>query len=375
MTAIPGSRGTLVVINSTGRQTSSVIRVASAIGYRVRAQLRSATKGPKVALAQELASLQNVELVEGSLSDPNIVNNLFKGADVAFINTTFWGDEVAIGMSLAKAAKEAGIKHYIYSSLTDHKKCWGNHLPHLPYWATKHQVEEYIRSELLKDMPTTFVYAGIYNNNFSTFHHLPLWELQLADEKDGGGFVWTAPFDEDYKMPFLDAEHDTGPAVIQILKDGPQKWNGARIPLAFEYLNPREIAAVFTKALNRPFTYKKAGLEIKAKLPDGYMTQVLAIAELFGTHRADYFPPGMTAPGPARKIWRGWRGLEEYAREVFPIEEAHNGRTWMYGDEEDEDIMDDDEEFDEEEMAGSPENTVVGDEDTAIYSYIGDQKH
>jgi len=220
---------TLVVVNSTGRQTSSVIRVASALGYRVRAQLRSATSGPKVALAQELASLNNVELVEGSLSDPNIIANLFTGADVAFINTTFWGDEVAIGKSLAKSARDAGVKHYVYSSLTDHSKCWGSYLPHLPYWATKYAVEEYIRSELINDMPSTFVYAGIYNNNFSTFHHLPLWEFVMEDEEQGGGFSWYAPFDEDYKLPFLDAEHDVGPAVIQILKDGPAKWNRERL--------------------------------------------------------------------------------------------------------------------------------------------------
>jgi hypothetical protein len=28
-------------------------------------------------------------------------------------------------------------------------------------------------------------------------------------------------------------------------------------------------------------------------------------------------------------LWEGYRGLEEYAREVFPLEEAANGLTWM----------------------------------------------
>ena len=31
----------------------------------------------------------------------------------------------------------------------------------------------------------------------------------------------------------------------------------------------------------------------------------------------------------ARSLWGGWRGIEEYAREVFPVEEANNGLTWM----------------------------------------------
>lgn len=31
----------------------------------------------------------------------------------------------------------------------------------------------------------------------------------------------------------------------------------------------------------------------------------------------------------ARALWGGWRGIEEYAREVFPVEETANGQTWM----------------------------------------------
>ena len=36
-----------------------------------------------------------------------------------------------------------------------------------------------------------------------------------------------------------------------------------------------------------------------------------------------------TCVAEARQLWGGWRGIEEYAREVFPVEEAANGRTWM----------------------------------------------
>ena len=31
----------------------------------------------------------------------------------------------------------------------------------------------------------------------------------------------------------------------------------------------------------------------------------------------------------ARGLWEGWRGIEEYAREVFPVEEEVNGMSWM----------------------------------------------
>ncbi len=31
----------------------------------------------------------------------------------------------------------------------------------------------------------------------------------------------------------------------------------------------------------------------------------------------------------ALKLWEAYRGMEEYARETFPIEESNNGLTWM----------------------------------------------
>ena len=31
----------------------------------------------------------------------------------------------------------------------------------------------------------------------------------------------------------------------------------------------------------------------------------------------------------ARELWPAYRGIEAYAREVFPVEEEANGKTWM----------------------------------------------
>lgn len=43
-----------------------------------------------------------------------------------------------------------------------------------------------------------------------------------------GSFEWTAPFHPQTRLPWLDAEHDVGPAVLQIFKDGIKKWQGHR---------------------------------------------------------------------------------------------------------------------------------------------------
>ena len=207
----------LVTVNSTGRQASSVVRAASAVGWRVRAQvhLKDEIVGP------ELEALPNVSLIEGSLEDPALVRSLFDRAQLAFINTYHWGDEVAIGCRLADAAKEAGISHYVYSSMIDHST-FNRGWKAIPFWANKYKVEQYLRS--LAGLQSTYVYAGCYNNNFTSLRY-PLFGLELQAD---GSFVWQAPFPPDTQIPWLDPEHDMGPALLQIFKEGPQKWAGHR---------------------------------------------------------------------------------------------------------------------------------------------------
>jgi NmrA-like family len=213
------TKKTISVVNGTGRQAASLIRVASAVGYTVRAQIHSRVG----IVAEELSQLPNVTLLEGPLlGNTNLIDNLFAGAKLAFINTCSQaGDEVAIGKALADGAKRAGtIQHYVYSSMPDHSihhPKW----PALPLWACKFTVENYVRQ---LGLPSTFVYAGIYNNNFTSLPY-PLFCMELQEDES---FQWKAPFDPDVGLPWLDAEHDVGPAVLQVFKDGPAKWNGHR---------------------------------------------------------------------------------------------------------------------------------------------------
>lgn len=137
-----------------------------------------------------------------------------------------------------------------------------------------------------------------------------------------------------------------------------------RIALTFETLSPEQVCAAFSRALNRRVKYVQVPkVEIKVNIPAGYREQLEALEEVFGVHKAAYFPqpefsrPAAGSPkglGPAngkgagagmmqgpggvisqrvtdesRQLWQGWRDMEEYAREVFPVEEEANGLDWM----------------------------------------------
>ena len=89
------------------------------------------------------------------------------------------------------------------------------------------------------------------------------------------------------------------------------------------------MCAAFSKALNRHVRYQQGPIKIEVSIPNGYREQLEGIEILFGQQNAPYFGPDLQAPEEALKLWEGYRGIEEYAREVFPVEEAANGLTWM----------------------------------------------
>jgi hypothetical protein len=209
------SKKFVATINSTERQSASFIRAASSAGWHIRAHVQ-AKKGLVV---EELASLPNVELIEGDLTGPdlrNLLKTLFIGVRIAFINTTHWGDEISIGNACADAAKKAGINHYVYSSMPDHS-IYGKDWQALPMWTTKFAIENYVRQ---LEIPATFIYTGIYNNNFTSLPS-PLFQMELQDD---GSFIWQAPFHPDDPLPWLDVEHDFGPALLEIFKMGAHRW-------------------------------------------------------------------------------------------------------------------------------------------------------
>jgi len=239
---------TVALTNATGRQSASLARAAAAVGYNVRAHIAESAKNPLV--VDELKALPNTVVIQGALLSDGFVDKLLSGADLLFLNTTAFDDEIAVGEAFAKIAADSRLTHVVYSSMPDHsagdkgRKGWSG----LPQWKGKWEVEEQMRSTL--GQKATYVYTGTYHNNFTSLPYplfcmrdVPLDEdgrfmygagarqegkSQLNQNRSNIGFEWCSPFPSDAKLPWLDCEHDFGPAVLQIFKDGPKKWGGQR---------------------------------------------------------------------------------------------------------------------------------------------------
>lgn len=118
------------------------------------------------------------------------------------------------------------------------------------------------------------------------------------------------------------------PSVRLVLLRAPADISN-RVTLAFEKLTPLQCCARFSRGVGRPVRYVRGPIEIAVSIPSGYREELEILQETLGEKRAPYFGPELEYPREARRIWEGYRGIEEYAREIFPLEEHANGLRWM----------------------------------------------
>jgi len=101
----------IAVIGATRRQGGAVVRALQAGGqFKVRALTRSPGKHRVLADA----------VVEADLDRPKTLTAAFEGADGVFLVTNFWEggtDERKQATAAVRAAKDAGVKQFIWSTL------------------------------------------------------------------------------------------------------------------------------------------------------------------------------------------------------------------------------------------------------------------
>src|SRR2546428_12600322 len=117
----------IAVIGATGQQGGGVLRALQANSqFKVRALTRNPGKH------RELAE----EVVEADLDRPETLKAAFEGAHGIFLVTNFWEegtDELKQATAAVRTVKDAGVKHFIWSTLPDVEAISGGkfHVPHV----------------------------------------------------------------------------------------------------------------------------------------------------------------------------------------------------------------------------------------------------
>src|SRR5437588_10775934 len=128
----------IAVIGATGQQGGGVVRALQAHGqFKVRALTRSPDKN------RELAE----EVVEADLDRPETLKVAFEGAHGVFLVTNFWEpgtDEIKQATAAVRAAKEAGVKHFVWSTLPDVEAISGGKF-HVPHFTGKAKNDRIVR--------------------------------------------------------------------------------------------------------------------------------------------------------------------------------------------------------------------------------------
>src|ERR1039458_9133258 len=115
----------IAVVGATGAQGGGLAR-AILHDPQSRFAVRALTRNVKSPAAMELAKL-GAEVVAAHVDVPNKVVGAFDGAYGAYCVTFFWAHfspekEIAEAAALAHAARDAGLRHVIWSSLEDTRK-------------------------------------------------------------------------------------------------------------------------------------------------------------------------------------------------------------------------------------------------------------
>jgi uncharacterized protein YbjT (DUF2867 family) len=243
----------IAVIGATGAQGGGVVRAIAADPngpFTARAITRRVDSDKARAIARQ------AEVVAADLDDPASLVKAFRGAHGAYCVTNFWEHfspekETGHAAALARAAKDAGVRHVVWSTLEDTRR-WvplgDARMPTLqgkykvPHFDSKGQSDRFFAEA---GVPTTNLLTSFYWENFIHFGMGP-------KKGPDGRLALTLPMG-DAKLPGIAVE-DIGRCAYGVFKKGGE-FIGKTVAIAGEHLTGAEMAAAFTRALGVPVAY------------------------------------------------------------------------------------------------------------------------
>jgi len=219
----------VAVIGATGQQGGGVVRALQAReGFRVRALTRNPDKH------RELAE----EVVEADLDQPETLNAALEGADGVFLVTNFdararWEEgtnELKQATAAVRAAKDSGVKHFIWSTLPDVEAISGGKF-NVPHFTGKAKVDRVVKDVGFENY--TFVIAPFYYQNLAGV----LAPHKQADESMG----WALPLDPTLRVIHMGDINELGNIVAGAFAHPDEAGNGQYLPLVGDFMSFNEI--------------------------------------------------------------------------------------------------------------------------------------
>jgi len=261
----------ICVWGATGNQGCSVVKALTKDGkWTVRAITRDANSDDAKALKTDY----KCEVMEGDYTGAqDQIVNCMKGCYGAYLMTNFWdpasmNKENELGKKLVDAAKTAGVKHIVWSTLPNVEKISKGKYK-VPHFTDKAKVEEYARKLMESGafQYCSFVAPAFYYQNFDNL---------FPPKKEGDTWVFTLPNVPKHIAYDVD---ETGPAVVTALNN-PEQWNLKRIDYVGDNMPTEDYIKTWSKVTGKKARFNAVPIEEMMK------TQK-EMAEMFGWFR-DY---------------------------------------------------------------------------------------
>lgn len=223
----------ILVTGATGQQGGAVAKSLLRQGQNVRVLTRNPDKASALAKA-------GAEVVKGDLTNPSDLQTALRGVRGVFaMSTPFEAGmdaEVRQGKALADAAKQAGVAHYVYTSVGSADRNTG-----IPHFETKWQVEHHVRQI---GLPATILRPVGFMENFGTFFRAGILQGTLV-----------LPLRPDTKLQMI-AVGDIGEfGAAAFLR--PNDFLGQAIELAGDELTMLEVVDHLSRTMGRAIRFQQ----------------------------------------------------------------------------------------------------------------------
>jgi uncharacterized protein YbjT (DUF2867 family) len=291
----------ITVFGATGAQGGGLAR-AILSDKSSEFAVRAVTRDPNSDKAKTLAAL-GADIVTADLGNPESIAKAMQGAYGAFCVTFFWAhfspdQEAAEAKCMADAAKAAGLKHVIWSTLEDtriHVPLHDNRMPTLqekykvPHFDSKGESNHFFTDA---GVPTTFLLTSFYWENMIYFG--------MGPKKGADGVLAITYPMGDEKLTGIGSE-DIGKCAYGIFKKG-TAMVGKTIGIAGEHISCTDMAKALSKVLGQEVKYNSVS-------PDQFRSFGFPGAEDLG-NMFQYYQEFVTEFSDARDI--------KYAKELNP---------------------------------------------------------
>ena len=229
------SNQAIFVTGGTGKQGGAVVKHLLRHGFALKVLTRNADAAEAQALKQP-----SVQLVQGDLDDPDTYREHLQGCYGVFSVQAFEGGaekETRQGIGLATLAQEAGVAHFLYSSVAGAGGPTG--VPHID---SKRDIERHLKQ---LGLPFTIIRPTSFYENF----------LLPQVRKGIGKGRLTQPTKPGTVLQYVGTD-DIGRAAATIFLH-PERYLGKTLTLANEQLSTQQVADLFSRSLNRPVVYQQ----------------------------------------------------------------------------------------------------------------------